>query len=36
MDYIIEMLDITKDFPGIRANDHITHCLEKMEQENPH
>ena len=24
MDYIIEMLNITKDFPGIRANDDVT------------
>lgn len=24
MTYAIEMIDITKDFPGIRANDHIT------------
>lgn len=24
MEYVIEMLDITKDFPGIRANDHVT------------
>lgn len=24
MEYAIEMIDITKDFPGIRANDHIT------------
>ena len=23
-EYIIEMLNITKDFPGIRANDNIT------------
>lgn len=31
MDYIIEMLDITKDFPGIRANDHITLQIKKGE-----
>lgn len=24
MDHAIEMLEITKDFPGIRANDHVT------------
>ncbi len=24
MDYVIEMLNITKDFPGIRANDDVT------------
>ena len=24
MEYAIEMLDITKEFPGIKANDHIT------------
>jgi simple sugar transport system ATP-binding protein len=29
MDCIIEMLDITKDFPGIRANDHVTLQVEK-------
>ena len=31
MDYIIEMLDITKEFPGIIANDHITLQLKKGE-----
>ncbi len=31
MDYIIEMLGITKDFPGIRANDDITLQLRKGE-----
>lgn len=31
MDYIIEMLGITKDFPGIRANDDITLQLKKGE-----
>jgi general nucleoside transport system ATP-binding protein len=31
MDYVIEMLDITKDFPGIRANDNITLQLMKGE-----
>jgi simple sugar transport system ATP-binding protein len=29
MAYIIEMLDITKDFPGIRANDSVTLQVEK-------
>ncbi|MBN1520192.1 MAG: ABC transporter ATP-binding protein [Spirochaetales bacterium] len=29
MAYIIEMLDITKDFPGIRANDAVTLQVEK-------
>lgn len=29
--YIIEMLNITKDFPGIRANDNITLQLKKGE-----
>ncbi len=29
MDYIIEMLGITKDFPGIRANDDITFQVRK-------
>jgi general nucleoside transport system ATP-binding protein len=27
--YVIEMLDITKTFPGIRANDHVTLQVEK-------
>ncbi|NLO86502.1 MAG: ABC transporter ATP-binding protein [Clostridiales bacterium] len=31
MDYIIEMLHITKDFPGIRANDDVTIRLKKGE-----
>lgn len=31
MDYIIEMLGITKDFPGIRANDNISLQLKKGE-----
>ncbi|RRD93578.1 ABC transporter ATP-binding protein [Clostridiales bacterium COT073_COT-073] len=31
MDYIIEMLGITKEFPGIRANDDITLQLKKGE-----
>lgn len=31
MDYIIEMLDITKKFPGIIANDHITLQIKKGE-----
>ncbi|MDD6307634.1 MAG: ABC transporter ATP-binding protein [Clostridiales bacterium] len=30
-DYIIEMLDITKKFPGIIANDHITLQIKKGE-----
>jgi len=30
-DYIIEMLNITKDFPGIRANDNITLQLRRGE-----
>lgn len=30
-DYIIEMLHITKDFPGIRANDNVTLQLKKGE-----
>ena len=43
--YAIEMLNITKRFPGIIANDNITlqlkkvksmHCLAKTEQGNPH
>ena len=29
--YIIEMLNITKEFPGIRANDNITLQLKKGE-----
>lgn len=31
MDYIIEMLNITKEFPGIKANDDITLQLKKGE-----
>lgn len=31
VDYIIEMLHITKDFPGIRANDDVTLQLKKGE-----
>ena len=30
-DYVIEMLHITKDFPGIRANDDITLQLKRGE-----
>ena len=30
-DYIIEMLGITKEFPGIIANDNITLQLKKGE-----
>ncbi len=31
MDYIIEMLNITKEFPGIKANDNITLQVKKGE-----
>ena len=31
MEYIIEMLNITKEFPGIIANDDITLQLKKGE-----
>ena len=31
MDYIIEMLDITKEFPGIKANDNVTLQIRKGE-----
>ena len=31
MDYVIEMLNITKEFPGIKANDNITLQLKKGE-----
>ncbi|HKL85377.1 MAG TPA: ABC transporter ATP-binding protein [Treponemataceae bacterium] len=31
MEYVVEMLNITKDFPGIRANDDITLQLRKGE-----
>lgn len=31
MDYVIEMLDITKEFPGIKANDNVTLQLKKGE-----
>ncbi|MDF2698753.1 MAG: heme transporter ATP-binding protein [Haloplasmataceae bacterium] len=31
MDYVIEMLNITKDFPGIRANDNVTLQVKKGE-----
>lgn len=43
-EYAIEMLGITKRFPGIIANDNITlqlkkvrstHCLVRTEQANP-
>ena len=30
-DYIIEMLGITKEFPGIKANDNITLQLKRGE-----
>ena len=45
MTYAVELLNITKDFPGIRANDNVTVrlkqgafmlCLVKMVRENPH
>lgn len=31
MEYVIEMLNITKDFPGIRANDNVTLQVKKGE-----
>ncbi|ONI46603.1 heme ABC transporter ATP-binding protein [Candidatus Epulonipiscium fishelsonii] len=31
MEYVIEMLNIRKEFPGIIANDNVTLCLEKGE-----
>lgn len=31
MEYVIEMLNITKEFPGIKANDNITLQLKKGE-----
>ncbi len=31
MEYVVEMLNICKQFPGIRANDDITLCLKKGE-----
>jgi len=31
MDYVIEMLNITKEFPGIKANDDVTLKVEKGE-----
>jgi len=31
LDFVVELLDITKDFPGIRANDNITLQLKKGE-----
>ena len=30
-EYIIEMLNITKEFPGIKANDNVTLRLKKGE-----
>ena len=30
-DYVIEMLGITKEFPGIKANDNVTLKLKKGE-----
>ena len=44
-EYVIEMLNITKEFPGIKANDNITlqlrrerfmHCLVRMVQVYPY
>ena len=31
MEYVIEMLNITKEFPGIKANDNITVQVKKGE-----
>lgn len=31
MDYVVEMLNITKEFPGIKANDNVTLQLKKGE-----
>ncbi len=31
MDYVIEMIDITKEFPGIKANDCVNFKLKKQE-----
>ena len=31
MDYIIEMLNISKEFPGVKANDNVTLQLRKGE-----
>ncbi len=31
MDYVIEMIDITKEFPGIKANDKVNFKLKKQE-----
>ncbi len=31
MDYVIEMIDITKEFPGIKANDQVNFKLKKQE-----
>ena len=31
MEYIIEMLNITKEFPGVKANDNVTLQLKKGE-----
>ncbi len=31
MEYVIEMLNITKEFPGIKANDNITLQVEPGE-----
>ena len=30
-DYVIEMLNITKEFPGIKANDNVTLQLKRGE-----
>ena len=34
-EYVIEMLNITKEFPGIKANDNITLQLKKGEVHAP-
>ena len=31
VDYVIEMLNITKEFPGIKANDDVTLQLKRGE-----
>ncbi len=31
MEFVIEMLNITKEFPGIKANDDVTLCVKKGE-----
>ena len=34
-DYVIEMLNITKEFPGIKANDDVTLQLQKGRNPRP-